>query len=284
MGAFDTTGMVFDIAHSSFVDGPGLRTTVFFKGCNLRCDWCHNPESQNHAPCKMFYADKCIGCGACKSVCPSPKKCLLCGRCGDVCPTGAVSVCGKWRSVRDILSEVLRDRDFYGLDGGVTFSGGECMLQIDFLETLLKACKERELHTCVDTAGNVPFALFERVLPFTDLFLYDIKAVSPEKHLAWTGADNAQLLSNFKRLYALGVKILVRVPVIPERNGDMEEMRKIAEFLTGYPEVPVELLAYHRLGESKYAGLGLSAYGHNFTVPDKAYMDKRKRLFQNPLL
>ena len=284
MGAFDTTGMVFDIAHSSFVDGPGLRTTVFFKGCNLRCDWCHNPESQNHAPCKMFYADKCIGCGACKSVCPSPKKCLLCGRCGDVCPTGAVSVCGKRRSVRDILSEVLRDRDFYGLDGGVTFSGGECMLQIDFLETLLKACKERELHTCVDTAGNVPFALFERVLPFTDLFLYDIKAVSPEKHLAWTGADNAQLLSNFKRLYALEVKILVRVPVIPERNGDMEEMRKIAEFLAGYPEVPVELLAYHRLGESKYAGLGLSAYGHNFTVPDKAYMDKRKRLFQNPLL
>ena len=284
MGAFDTTGMVFDIAHSSFVDGPGLRTTVFFKGCNLRCDWCHNPESQNHAPCKMFYADKCIGCGACKSVCPSPKKCLLCGRCGDVCPTGAVSVCGKWRSVRDILSEVLRDRDFYGLDGGVTFSGGECMLQIDFLETLLKACKERELHTCVDTAGNVPFALFERVLPFTDLFLYDIKAVSPEKHLAWTGADNAQLLSNFKRLYALGVKILVRVPVIPERNGDMEEMRKIAEFLTGYPEVPVELLAYHRLGESKYAGLGLSADGHTFTVPDKAYMDKRKRLFKNPLL
>lgn len=284
MGAFDTTGMVFDIAHSSFVDGPGLRTTVFFKGCNLRCDWCHNPESQNHAPCKMFYADKCIGCGACKSVCPSPKKCLLCGRCGDVCPTGAVSVCGKRRSVRDILSEVLRDRDFYGLDGGVTFSGGECMLQIDFLETLLKACKERGLHTCVDTAGNVPFALFERVLPFTDLFLYDIKAVSPEKHLAWTGADNAQLLSNFKRLYALGVKILVRVPVIPERNGDMEEMRKIAEFLAGYPEVPVELLAYHRLGGSKYAGLGLSADGHNFTVPDKAYMDKLKRLFKNPLL
>ncbi|MGI6196112.1 MAG: glycyl-radical enzyme activating protein [Eubacteriales bacterium] len=284
MGAFDTTGMVFDIAHSSFVDGPGLRTTVFFKGCNLRCDWCHNPESQNHAPCKMFYADKCIGCGACKSVCPSPKKCLLCGRCGDVCPTGAVSVCGKRRSVRDILSEVLRDRDFYGLDGGVTFSGGECMLQIDFLETLLKACKERGLHTCVDTAGNVPFALFERVSPFTDLFLYDIKAVSPEKHLAWTGADNAQLLFNFKRLYALGVKILVRVPVIPERNGDMEEMRKIAEFLAGYPEVPVELLAYHRLGESKYAGLGLSADGHTFTVPDKAYMDKRKRLFKNPLL
>ena len=284
MGAFDTTGMVFDIAHSSFVDGPGLRTTVFFKGCNLRCDWCHNPESQNHAPCKMFYADKCIGCGACKSVCPSPKKCLLCGRCGDVCPTGAVSVCGKRRSVRDILSEVLRDRDFYGLDGGVTFSGGECMLQIDFLETLLKACKERELHTCVDTAGNVPFALFERVLPFTDLFLYDIKAVSPEKHLAWTGADNAQLLTKFKRLYALGVKILVRVPVIPERNGAMEEMRKIADFLAGYPEVPVELLAYHRLGESKYAGLGLSSDGHDFTVPDKAYMDKRKRLFKNPLL
>lgn len=284
MDTFYTTGMVFDIAHSSFVDGPGLRTTVFFKGCNLRCDWCHNPESQSHAPCKMFYADKCIGCGACKSVCPSPKKCLLCGRCGDVCPTGAVSVCGKWRSVRDILSEVLRDRDFYGLDGGVTFSGGECMLQIDFLETLLKACKERGLHTCVDTAGNVPFALFERVLPFTDLFLYDIKAVSPEKHLAWTGADNAQLLSNFKRLYALGVKILVRVPVIPERNGDMEKMRKIAEFLAGYPEVPVELLAYHRLGESKYAGLGLSADGHNFTVPDKAYMDKRKHLFKNPLL
>lgn len=284
MDIIDTTGLVFDIAHSSFVDGPGLRTTVFFKGCNLRCDWCHNPESQNHAPCKMFYADKCIGCGACKSMCPSPKKCLLCGRCGEVCPTGAVSVCGKRRSVRDILSEVLRDRDFYGLDGGVTFSGGECMLQIDFLESLLKACKESGLHTCVDTAGNVPFEFFERVLPFTDLFLYDIKAVSPEKHSAWTGADNARILSNFNRLYQVGAKIAVRIPVIPERNGDIEEMQRIAAFLADYPEVPVELLAYHRLGESKYAGLGLSAEGHTFTVPDKAYMDKRKRLFRNPLL
>lgn len=284
MGAFDTTGIVFDIAHSSFVDGPGLRTTVFFKGCNLRCDWCHNPESQSSAPCKMFYADKCIGCGTCKSVCPSPKDCLLCGKCGDVCPTGAVFVCGKRLSVRDVLDDVLRDRDFYAHDGGVTFSGGECMLQIDFLESLLKACKESGLHTCVDTAGNVPFEFFERVLPFIDLFLYDIKAVSPEKHSAWTGADNARILSNFNRLYQVGAKIAVRIPVIPERNGEMEEMQRIAAFLADYPEVPVELLAYHRLGESKYAGLGLSAEGHTFTVPDKAYMDKRKRLFKNPLL
>lgn len=284
MDILDITGLVFDIAHSSFVDGPGLRTTVFFKGCNLRCDWCHNPESQRGAPCKMFYADKCIGCGTCKSVCPSPKDCLLCGKCGDVCPTGAVFVCGKRLSVRDVLDDVLRDRDFYAHDGGVTFSGGECMLQIDFLESLLKACKESGLHTCVDTAGNVPFVLFERVLPFTDLFLYDIKAVSPEKHSAWTGADNARILSNFNRLYQVGAKILVRIPVIPERNGEMEEMQRIAAFLADYPEVPVELLAYHRLGESKYAGLGLSAEGHTFTVPDKAYMDKRKRLFKNPLL
>ena len=235
MGAFDTTGMVFDIAHSSFVDGPGLRTTVFFKGCNLRCDWCHNPESQNHAPCKMFYADKCIGCGACKSVCPSPKKCLLCGRCGDVCPTGAVSVCGKRLSVRDVLDDVLRDRDFYAHDGGVTFSGGECMLQIDFLESLLKACKESGLHTCVDTAGNVPFEFFERVLPFTDLYLYDIKAVSPEKHSAWTGADNARILSNFNRLYQVGAKIAVRIPVIPERNGECRESQRFLPTIRKFP-------------------------------------------------
>ena len=268
---------IFDIQRNSFVDGPGIRTTVFFKGCNLKCRWCHNPESQSPNPQIMFYKDKCTGCGRCVGITEKDTD--------FVCFNDAKQICGKEYTVDEVFDIIEKDKLFYETsNGGVTFSGGECMLQIDFLVSLLKACKERGLHTCVDTAGNVSFESFERVLPYTDLFLYDIKVISPEKHSAWTEADNVRILSNFKQLYKVGAKIAVRVPVIPERNGDIEEMRKIAEFLADYPEIPVELLAYHRLGESKYAGLGLSADGHNFTVPDKKYMDKRKRLFKNPLL
>ena len=159
------TAIIFDIERNSFVDGPGIRTTVFFKGCNLRCAWCHNPESQNHKPQMMFYRNKCTGCGRCKEVCPYHlEQCDLCGKCVLYCPNDAREICGKKYSVEEVMKEILKDQSFYkNSGGGATFSGGECMLQIDFLEELLVECKKYGIHTAVDTAGNVSWKYFERV-------------------------------------------------------------------------------------------------------------------------
>ncbi|MBQ4050562.1 MAG: glycyl-radical enzyme activating protein, partial [Oscillospiraceae bacterium] len=245
-------GMIFDIEHGSFVDGPGLRTTVFFKGCNLQCAWCHNPESQSARPVRMYYADKCVHCGRCIAVCPSPDQCILCGKCAAVCPRSAVQLKGQLYTADQVMEEILLDRDFYGDDGGITFSGGECMLQPDFLMELLLRCKSEGIHTAVDTAGNCPFSLFERILPFTDLFLYDVKIMNDGLHQKWTGAGNEQILSNLAKLLRMGMPVWVRVPVIPGVNDTVEEITALREFFlqNGRPE-RIELLPYHRLGENK---------------------------------
>ena len=158
-------GNIFDISRASLVDGPGIRTTVFFKGCNLRCAWCHNPESQSARAQMLVYQNKCTGCGKCKEKCPHDlESCNLCGKCALYCPHDAREICGKEYTVDEVLKEILKDKTFYdNSGGGVTFSGGECMLQIDFLEELLKACKQNGIHTAVDTAGHVPFDYFERI-------------------------------------------------------------------------------------------------------------------------
>ena len=171
------TATIFDIERNSFVDGPGIRTTVFFKGCNLKCAWCHNPESQDFNVQMMFYKDKCKSCGKCNRVCPyNLEKCDLCGKCTFYCPVDARKVCGKEYTANEVFSEIIKDKSYYdNSGGGVTFSGGECMLQIDFLLDILKKCKENGIHTAVDTAGHIPFENFEKILPYTDLFLYDIK-------------------------------------------------------------------------------------------------------------
>ena len=169
----NTTTNIFDIQRDSFVDGPGIRTTVFFKGCNLHCAWCHNPESQSAKPQMMFYKNKCTGCGKCREKCPhNLESCDLCGKCTVYCPHDAREICGKEYTVDEVLREIRKDKTFYKTSGGgVTFSGGECMLQIEFLTKILKACKENGIHTAVDTAGHVPFEFFERIIPYTDLFL-----------------------------------------------------------------------------------------------------------------
>ncbi|MDO5311742.1 MAG: glycyl-radical enzyme activating protein, partial [Clostridia bacterium] len=160
--------MIFDIQRNSFVDGPGIRTTVFLKGCNLRCKWCHNPESHSSLPQMMYYKNKCTGCGKCREVCPyNLTRCDLCGKCTIYCPHDARRICGREYSVDEVFDEVIKDKIFYETSGGgVTFSGGECMLQIDFLTEILKLCKENGIHTAVDTAGNVPFESFEKVIPY----------------------------------------------------------------------------------------------------------------------
>ncbi len=255
----DLKATVFDIERNSFVDGPGIRTTVFFKGCNLSCAWCHNPESRNKAPELMLYKDKCTGCGACRAVCKNGEAdCTRCALCAAVCKSGARILCGREYTVGELMRECIKDEIFFRASGGgVSFSGGECMLQIDFLEQMLKECQSRDIHTAVDTAGAVPFSYFERIIPYTDLFLYDIKCMDREIHKRYTGVSNELILENLRKLIARNVNITLRIPIILGVNDRMEEMLAVKNFLfESRKKIKVELLPYHSMGEYKYSALG----------------------------
>ena len=270
--------MIFDIQRNSFVDGPGIRTTVFFKGCNLRCKWCHNPESQSFEKQMMFYKDKCTGCGKCREVCPNHlQSCDFCGKCELYCPADARKVCGREYTPAEVFAEVIKDKAFYdNSGGGVTFSGGECMLQLDFLCEILEKCKSAGIHTAVDTAGNVPWKSFEKILPVTDLFLYDIKAFGAELHRKGTGVSNELILENLKNLSGRA-DIIVRIPVIGGYNDNDEEIRQIADFLKQIKIIKAELLPYHAMGEHKYTALGRNP--ESFNVPNKNFMNRSQQLF-----
>ena len=283
--AYEDAGMIlkatfFDIERNSYVDGPGIRTTVFFKGCNLRCAWCHNPESQSPKPQMMFYKNKCTGCGKCKEKCPNHlESCELCGKCTLYCPHDAREICGKEYTVDEVMREILKDKAFYdNSGGGVTFSGGECMLQIDFLEEILKVCKENGIHTAVDTAGHVPYEYFERILPYTNLFLYDVKCYDSEKHKKYTGVRNELILENLKKLLATGKSVWVRIPIIPTVNDTVEEIQRIKAYISscGKPE-KIELLPYHAMGEHKYAAINRES--HMFPIPSKETMEDLNKIF-----
>ena len=255
--------MLFDIQRNSSVDGPGVRTTVFFKGCNLKCEWCHNPESQSGKKQMLFYKNRCKNCGMCLKKCPTggiynPEKCTFCGQCEFYCLQDARKICGKDYTVDEVMDIIEKDRSFYNVSGGgVTFSGGECMLQIDSLCELLKSCKDRGIHTAVDTAGHVPWESFELILPYTDLFLYDVKSMIPQVHKKYTGADNKEILDNLAKLMETKKRIWVRFPVIPTVNDTLDEMKLLINFFDkhGYPE-KTELLPYHSMGNVKYEALG----------------------------
>lgn len=257
--------MIFDIQHASVVDGPGMRTTVFFKGCNLQCPWCHNPEGQSFEQQVMFYKDKCVGCGRCHSVDRNDKK--------FICYHDAREICGKEYTVDELFENIVGDKVFYeNSGGGVTFSGGECMLQLRCLCKILKKSKESNIHTAVDTAGAVPWASFEQILPYTDMFLYDVKSMDTQRHRQYTGVENEQILENLSRLLQMRKRVWVRVPVIPGINDTVEEMHLLRDFLQkyGYPE-KVELLPYHGMGESKWEALGRKAA--HFSQPSTDQMD-----------
>lgn len=258
----------FDIQRCSLVDGPGIRTTVFLKGCNLHCAWCHNPESQDVAPVMMFYKHKCIACGKCLQVCPyALKNCDFCGRCEDYCPTGAREICGKTASTESILAVIKKDCEYYERSGGgVTFSGGECMLQHEALGEILHMCKMCGISTAVDTAGAVPWTWFEYILPDTDILLYDIKCWDENVHKTYTGMSNRLILENLEKLSnRCAEKIIVRIPVIPGVNTSENEMRSIADFLRKNSLTHIELLPYHKMGEHKYEDLGLQM--QHFEIP-----------------
>ncbi len=267
-----TRGRVFNIQRFAVHDGPGVRTTVFLKGCPLACDWCHNPESRAAQPEVSVVADRCIQCGSCLEVCEQgavirltdgsysvdPVRCTVCGECTEACPTGARRVVGEERAVDDIIDEVVKDQVFFEESGGgVTFSGGEPLAQADFLLALLAESRERGLHTCVDTSGLAAERTVLQVASTTDLFLYDVKLIDNTRHSIFTGVDNRVILSNLVALARAGAEAWIRVPFIPSINGDGADLDELAAFLGGLEKrYPVFLLPYHLIAQDKYGRLG----------------------------
>ena len=254
------TAMITNVQRGSLHDGPGVRTTFFFQGCNLHCAWCHNPETIPSEPVLMMYANRCIGCKICETTCPnalSKNDCTRCGTCVEACPAEARVFSGKRMDVREMLDVALRESRFYGTDGGVTCSGGEPMLQVGFLEVFLRTMKENGIHTAVDTAGCIPWAQYERIMPYTDLFLVDYKLADEGKHKEFTGVSRVRIAENLRKFAECGREVWVRMPIIPGVNDTVTDVCAAGRELTdiGFTG-PVELLPFHRLGAGKYDALG----------------------------
>jgi len=260
-----TAGVVTDIQRFSLDDGPGIRTTVFLKGCGLRCAWCHNPETWSPRR-QLMRGPACRGCGACASVVPAGDAACL-----ERCPTGALDVAGAVMRVDEVLAEVLEDRDFYGADGGVTLSGGEPVRQHAFAAALLAACRRAGVHTAIETGLAYPWARLAALLPALDLVIFDIKLWDAARHRRYTGRTNRQILANARRLGETGIPLIARTPVIAGINDCPREIAAIAEFLRQLPNlIGYELLPCHPLGADKYRALGLAPPA--FDAPPPARM------------
>lgn len=287
------TGLVLNIQHFCTHDGPGIRTTVFLKFCSLRCKWCSNPESIHPKPELAYNPNKCIGekeCGLCLKVCPESALhvigsgdraddktrvnwdlCTNCGQCASVCPSQALYQFGQEMTVDQVLAEVEQDSAFYSESGGgITLSGGECLLQPDFSAALLAEARRRGINTAIETAGNVPWRFMEQVLPHVDTMLHDHKLTDLARHKKWVGVDNTRILANFKKAYETfpNTTFIARTPLIPGVNDDEEHIRAVLAFIRPHPNViDYELLPYHRFGESKYGFLGRVYELEDFTSP-----------------
>jgi len=285
------TGLIFDIKRYAIHDGPGIRTTVFFKGCPLHCPWCHNPEGLDLNPELSFNESRCLKeCTECIRICPKDalsrlernisidrKKCDLCGNCIPVCPTQALEIIGRELSVEEVMREIEKDRVFYEESkGGVTFSGGEPLAQLAFLNSLLEECKKNGLHTALDTCGYTPFENLEKISDKVDLFLYDFKSMDDGKHREVTGVSNQLIIENLKKLSAKGSKIVVRLPIIEGVNDTDENITKTAEFIASLPDIKeISLLPYHKGGRQKYARLNKVSKLDKMAAPSR---DKIKRI------
>lgn len=292
-----TTGVVFNIQRFSLHDGPGIRTTVFLKGCALRCFWCHNPEGQHAGPEVRYYPDRCIACGQCVAACPQHaheltndvhtfirERCDFAAQCVTVCNARALETEGRRMSVAEVMTEILPDRPFYELSGGgVTLSGGEPVLGRDFARALLQQCREHGLHTAVETCGEVPWSALEALLPYTDLFMMDLKVIDPAKHRAATGQANDRILANARRLAASRIPIVFRTPVVPTVNDTPDDIGAIAAFVRQLRDhrqtrtvtdatITYEIMPFHRLAAGKYASLGLAYPATALEPPTPATM------------
>ena len=290
---------ITNIQKFSIHDGDGIRTTVFFKGCPLKCEWCHNPETHRFEKEMQVDREKCTGCGTCASVCPNgavrmtedhrpswdPKACTFCGKCENFCPAGVREIVGREYTVKELTKELMKDQMFYEESGGgVTFSGGEVMsMDMDFILAMAKELKRQDVTLTIDTCGYVPYERFEKILPYVNTFLYDVKVMDPELHKKYMGTDNKLILENLIRLSQDGARTYIRIPTIKEVNGNEENMKETIAFLKQHDIHPagVNLLPYHDTGSGKYAKLDMEYKGTDLHAPDKEEMEALAALFVN---
>ena len=287
-------GIVFDVKRYSIHDGPGLRTTVFLKGCPLRCAWCHNPESQKLEPQIVYYKEKCIGCLTCRDVCrfnavdvsengiSINKNCTMCGECAENCPTNALNIIGREYEAQELADEILKDEIFFNEGGGITISGGEPFSQKEFLFELLDIIKQRRIHIALDTTGYTDEELILKAAEYTDLFLYDLKHMDSLKHKQYTCVSNEKILDNLKSISAYGAKIAVRIPIIPSINDSYENMKQTAEFIYALKGIiSVDLLPYHNMMSDKYKRLKMPFLMGSIKKPGDERIEKLKTMFEN---
>lgn len=290
--------LVTNIQKFSLHDGEGIRTTIFFKGCGLHCLWCHNPESQNFKAELMRYEERCVECGACVKACPQNAlyidddgkvlfqrdKCVACGRCVDFCAYNALEIAGKYYTVEELVEKVRKDIILYEESGGgVTLSGGEAMAQsIDFLLDLLKRLNRLGIKVDIDTCGFAPWESYERVLPYVDTFLYDIKTIDKKKHEEFIGEGLDLILDNLRKLNEMEAKINIRIPIIGKVNDELSEMKDVIHWLieNKIKTSQINLLPYHEIGRDKYNRLGREYDEDRMAVPDDVRMKEIKELFE----
>jgi len=288
-----TSALICDVQRFSVHDGAGIRTAVFFKGCPLRCAWCHNPEAIAFDNQPLYTASACIGCGDCVEACPQRAiavgpggierdhaRCQRCLRCADVCPSRATRAAARPLEPAQLLAEVCRDSDFYGDRGGITLSGGEPLVHASYLATFLPLATQRGLDVVVETAGQWRWSAVRPLLRHIDRFLYDIKILDPARHRELCGGDNAQILANLQRLVAHGARVTPRLPVVIGATADSDNMERAAQLLASLHLGQVTLLPYHRLGEEKWSGLGLARQRGCFRAPTPAELDRAEQPFR----
>ena len=289
--------LITNIQRYSIHDGDGIRTTVFFKGCNMACRWCHNPETQEFGAEPMRNPDRCSGCGRCVELCPEHaialntdgvsvtdrEKCIRCGECVDECYNEARTISGRAYELKELIKVLEKDKMYWEESGGgVTLSGGEVMAQdMDYVAELAKQLHDRGHSVYIDTCGFAPYENYERILPYTDVFLYDIKAINDEVHKANTRVSNRLILDNLARLGKAGAKIYIRMPLIAGLNDSDEDMLRVIAFLrdNSVPVRQVNLLPYHELGQDKLEKLGKERNDYGFSPPSSAHLQELVQLF-----
>jgi pyruvate formate lyase activating enzyme len=296
MAELETCGFIFDIKRYAIHDGPGIRTTVFLKGCPLKCQWCHNPESWKTDPEPALRVARCLKCGQCVGLCTQkaisliqdypltdPEKCICCGECIELCQVGAREIMGRQTTVAEVIKEVEKDTIFYDeSSGGATFSGGEPLMQPEFLLALLSQCQKKQIHTAVDTSCYALPDILEKIIPKTDLFLCDLKHMDNDIHLKFTGVENTLILENIKRLSEADKQIVIRIPIVPGFNDDTVNLEASAQFVSSLSGVTrVDILPYNCGGIEKVSRLATPMNLMQAKMPDDIQMTSIADRFNN---